>query len=74
MVLNRNSADLGKTILSELRQIIGNGFRPMMDIAKGAVTFAIIGLLFLNDPKLTLIVSLSIRFAYLFIFFFELSF
>ena len=69
--LNRNSADLGKTILSELRQIIGNGFRPMMDIiAKGAVTFAIIGLLFLNDPKLTLIVSLSIGFAYLFIFYF----
>ncbi len=69
--LNRNSADLGKTIFSELRQIIGNGYRPMMDImAKGAVTIAIVVLLFLNDPKLTLIISLSIGLAYILVFYF----
>ncbi len=69
--LNRNSADLGKTVLSELRTIIGSGLRPMMDIiAKGTVTIAIIILLFLTNPKLTLIVGLSIGSAYLFIFYF----
>ena len=69
--LNRNSADLGKTILSELRVIIGSGFRPVMDIiSKGTIAVAIAVLLFVNNPKLTLIISLSIGSAYLFIFYF----
>ncbi len=69
--LNRNSADIGKTILSELRTIIGGGFRPMMDIiSRGVIIIAITTLLFLTNPKLTLIVTLSIGFAYLFIYYF----
>ncbi len=69
--LNRHSADIGKTILSEIQQIVGSGFTPIMDlIAKGTVTIAIIILLFLTDPKLTLIIGFSIGFAYLLIFYF----
>ena len=69
--LNRHSADIGKTILSEIQQIVGSGFTPIMDlIAKGAVTIAIIILLFLTDPKLTLIIGFSIGLAYVFIFYF----
>ena len=68
--LNQNSADLGKTILSELRQIIGNGFRPLMDImSKSLISIAIVTLLFLTDPKLTLIVALTIGGTYLIIFY-----
>ena len=37
--LNRNSADLGKTILSEVNQVIGGGMAPLLDlIAKVIVT------------------------------------
>ena len=69
--LNQNSADLGKTILSELRQIIGNGFRPLMDImSKSLISIAIVTLLFLTDPKLSLIVALTIGGTYLIIFYF----
>ena len=37
--LNRNSADFGKTILSEIGTVIGNGVNPLIElIARGAVT------------------------------------
>ena len=73
--LSRNSADLGKTILSEVSQVIGNGIKPLMElIAKSILTIAIITLLFSVDPKLTLIVGLSISFAYLLVFYFVRNF
>ena len=73
--LSRHSADLGKTILSEVSQIIGNGIRPLMElIAKSILTIAIITLLFSIDPKLTLIVGLSIGLAYLLVFYFVRNF
>jgi len=69
--LSRHSADLGKTILSEVAQVIGNGMRPLIEmIAKGAVAVAIITLLVIIDPKLSLIVGLSLGCAYLIIFYF----
>jgi ATP-binding cassette, subfamily B, bacterial PglK len=69
--LNRNSADLGKTILSEISQIIGNGLRPLMElISKGMVTITIVILLFLVNPKLALIVGFSIGLSYGAIFYF----
>ena len=55
--LNRNSADLGKTILSETQQIITSGMTPFMElIAKGMVVIAITTLLVVADPKLAIIV------------------
>ena len=68
---SRNSSDLGKTILSEVSQVISNGIKPLMElIAKSILTIVIIALLFSVDPKLTLIVGLSISFAYLVVFYF----
>jgi ABC-type multidrug transport system fused ATPase/permease subunit len=69
--LSRNSADLGKTILSEVTQLISNGVRPLMDlIAKGMVTIALISLLIIVDPKLAIIVGFSLGGAYGIIFYF----
>ncbi len=69
--LNRNSADLGKTILSEVDTIIGRGVTPMMElISRGMVSIALIVLLLLVDTKLTIIVGLIIGGAYGLIFYF----
>jgi len=63
--LNRHSAEIGKTILSEVSKVVGKGLGPMINlIAQSAVTLAIITLLILVDPKLTLIVSLTLGVAY----------
>jgi ABC-type multidrug transport system fused ATPase/permease subunit len=73
--LSQHSADLGKTILSEVQQVILDGMRPLLElIAKGMVTIAIITLLIIVDPKLTLIVGLSLSGAYLIIFYFVSKF
>ncbi|MDC6455444.1 ABC transporter transmembrane domain-containing protein, partial [Alphaproteobacteria bacterium] len=67
--LNRHSADLGKTILSEVGTVIDNGVTPMMTlIAQGAVATALLMLLVLIDPKLALIVGLTLAAAYTLIF------
>ena len=69
--LSHHSADLGKTILSEVQQIIANGIRPLLDvIAKGMVTVALITLLIIADPKLAFICGFSLAGAYLLIFYF----
>ena len=69
--LNRHSADLGKNILSEVRGVIANGMKPIIElIAKGLLTISIIILLVLVDPKLALIVGLSLTIAYGLIFYF----
>ena len=63
--LNRHSADLGKTILSEVGHVVGGGMSPLMEaIAKSMVAVSIIALLFFTDPKLTLIVGLIFLVAY----------
>ncbi len=67
--LNRNSADLGKTMLSEIGSIVSKGMKPLIDmIAKGMISIALIILLIIVDPKLALIVGLSLSVAYLIIF------
>lgn len=59
--LDRHSADLGKNILSEVSQVIGNGVNPLMEvIAKGSVASALIILLIIIDIKLALIVGFSL--------------
>jgi ATP-binding cassette, subfamily B, bacterial PglK len=63
--LNRHSADLGKTILSEVGIIIGGYLKPFINlIAKAMVTLAIIILLVLTDPKLALIIGFSLSIIY----------
>ena len=68
--LSRNSAEIGKTILSEVGQIVGSGIGPLFEIlSKGMMSILIIILLILVDPKLALIVGLSIGSAYLLTFY-----
>lgn len=67
--LDKNSADLGKTILSEVGQVIANGLRPFIQlIADSMVTLAIITLLIIVDPKLMLIVFFSLSSSYIVIY------
>ena len=53
--LNRHSADLGKTVLSEVQLVITNALMPLMQLlAQGAVVIALLGLLIAADPGLAL--------------------
>ena len=68
--LNRHSADLGKTILSEVSQVIGGILIPIVNlIAQSAVTLALLILLVLVDPVLALSVGLVFSTSYMLIFF-----
>ena len=58
--LNRNSATLGKTILSEVGTVIGKGLTPMMNLITNIIiTFTLFVLLVLVEPKLAGIVLLT---------------
>ncbi len=69
--LTRHSADIGKTILSEVQQVVGVGMRPLGDlIAQSVVSIALITLLIIVDPRLAIIIGLSLSGAYTMIFYF----
>lgn len=63
--LNRHSADLGKTILSEVQTVMYNGILPLMNLfAQSAVAIALLGLLLFVDPLLAVSVGLALGIAY----------
>ncbi len=63
--LNRHSADLGKTILSEVGMVIGMCIQPMLNlIAHSSVVIAIMTILIIHDPFLTLISIITLSGAY----------
>lgn len=67
--LGRNTGDMAKSILSEVNQLISNVVKPVMDgIAYLFVAIALISFLIINDPKLALIVGITIGGCYLIIF------
>lgn len=67
--LTRNSADLGKNILSEVSQVIGYALGPVANIlASGAVVSALMLLLLIIDTKLALTIGLVLGSAYALIF------
>ncbi len=69
--LNRNSADLGKTILSEVGEVIVSGMMPMVEfIAKSLISISLITLLIIANPKISLIVGLSLIGSYGLIYYF----
>tara|TARA_B100000900_G_C20598050_1_gene724257 strand:- start:1121 stop:2911 length:1791 start_codon:yes stop_codon:yes gene_type:complete len=73
--LSRHSADLGKTILSEVGLIISKGLKPLMNlITYGTIAFAILVLLVIADPLLALIIGFTLGVAYLSIYKFTRSF
>ena len=63
--LTRNSADLGKNILSEVAQVIAYALGPIADIiASAAMISALSLLLIIVDPKLALTMGLALGLAY----------
>lgn len=63
--LNRNSAELGKSILSEVSTVIAGGVGPFLElIARGLIVFLLIALLIIIDPKLAVIVGITLGLAY----------
>jgi len=67
--LNRHSADLGKSVLSEVGSVIIGGMIPLMTLmAQTAVAFALLILLIIVDPLLALFVGVAFALAYIGIF------
>ena len=67
--LSRHSADLGKTILSEVSTVISSGIGPILElISRGFIALALISLLLIADPNLTIIVGISLGVIYWLIF------
>ena len=73
--LNQHSTELGKTILSEVAQVVNTGIRPLIElIAKGIVAIALVSLLLIADPILAITICFSLGGIYLIIFYFIKSF
>ena len=69
--LSRNSAEIGKTILSEVDHVIGKAMTPLIDlITRGIAAFVIIVLLTMVDFKIAMIIGLSFSISYLIIFYY----
>ena len=63
--LSRNSADLSKTILSEVNLIILQGIIPMITlISSGTVVIAILILLVIVDPLIAFLISCTLGLSY----------
>ncbi len=66
---SRHSADLGKTVLNEVHQVVDTTLIPAMNlIVHGTVASALILLLIFVDPILALTIGLILGSVYLFIF------
>tara|TARA_X000000950_G_scaffold50596_1_gene59567 strand:- start:9623 stop:11416 length:1794 start_codon:yes stop_codon:yes gene_type:complete len=73
--LNKHSADLGKSILSEVNQVINGVMVPTMNlIAQSSVAFAILILLFFTDPYLAFTIGIILIGSYGIIYFFMKKF
>ena len=63
--LNRHSADLGKSILSEVGIIVSSGLAPMLNvIAKSIIAFGLLALIVVVNPKLAILVFIIIGSAF----------
>ena len=63
--LNRNSAELGKTVLSEVGIVVSGGIKPFLNlIAQTIVAVALLILIILVNPKLALITGLTLGTAF----------
>ena len=67
--LNKNTADIGKNILSEVNQVIIQTIFPVITIiSQSAITLLILLMLIAVDPTISLIVGFILGFSYLIIF------
>lgn len=63
--LKQHSADLSKSVLSEVGHVIGNALMPMMTlVTQGAIATCLIVLLLIADPILTVIISVALGGGY----------
>ena len=63
--LNRNSAEISKSILSEVSTVVNGCLMPMMSlVTQGAVAIAIMGMILFVNPMASLIVCLVLGLAY----------
>ena len=70
--LSRNSADISKTILSEVAVVVNKFLEPLIElISQYAIVFMLLVLLVLVDPKLTFVVGITFLSAYLIIYLFN---
>ncbi len=68
--LNRNSADLGKTILSESASVINGGIVPLLNLTTQATTtLALVALLLVATPKIALITVTILGIVYSLVYF-----
>ncbi len=73
--LNQHSADIGKTILSEVNIIISKGLIQLLNlITYGVIAFALLVLLILSDPTFALIAGFSLGITYLIVYKFTRKF
>ena len=67
--LNRNSAELGKNILTEVSTVVGNGLSPLLNlVVQSIMSLTILTLLIIVDPKLALIIGLILCLAYVIVY------
>lgn len=67
--LNRNSSEIGKNILNEVGFIVGNGIRPLLEvISQSVIVVLLILMLFIVDPKISMIIATSFILFYGFIY------
>ena len=67
--LNRNSAELGKNILTEVSTVVGNGLAPLLNlVVQSIMSLTILTLLIIVDPKLALIIGLILCLAYVIVY------
>lgn len=63
--LNRNSADLGETVLSEVSVVVNGAMIPILTLlAQGTVAFALLVLLLITDARLAFIIGGVLGLAY----------
>ena len=63
--LNRNSAEISKSILSEVSAVVNGCLMPMMSlVTQGAVAIAIMGMILFVNPMASLIVCLVLGLSY----------
>lgn len=67
--LSKNSADVGKNILSETQQVVGNGVKAFIELfAKSLTAIFILIFLMIVNAKITFIILATFSTAYIFIF------
>ena len=63
--LNRNSADLGKSILSEVGVVVSGGIKPFLNlIAQSIIALALLSLIVFTNPKLAIVVGITLSLSF----------